>query len=56
MEEYKKIIIDSVTKFLPSCEIYLFGSRARKTHFLDNGAPIETETFAITDAIDQWKS
>jgi predicted nucleotidyltransferase len=31
-DKYKKIIIDIIKKHLPSCKIYLFGSRARKQH------------------------
>ncbi len=30
--DYKKIIIDIVHKHIPTCKIYLFGSRARKTN------------------------
>ena len=29
---YKKILISIIRKYLSECKIYLFGSRARKTH------------------------
>lgn len=31
-KEYQEIIIATITKHIPSCKIYLFGSRARKKH------------------------
>jgi predicted nucleotidyltransferase len=47
-ENYKKTIVSIVTKLLPNCRIYLYGSRARQDHSegsdidiaLDNNAPI----------------
>ncbi len=31
-DKYKKIILEIINKYIPECKIYLFGSRARKTH------------------------
>ena len=47
-DEYKNILVEIVRKHLPQSQIYLFGSRARKTNqpesdidiAIDNGAPI----------------
>ena len=30
--EYKKLLVKIITKNVPTCKIYLFGSRARKTN------------------------
>ncbi len=32
IDEYKKELLSIIHKHLPSCKVYLFGSRARKTH------------------------
>lgn len=32
MKNFKNIIIETIKKHIPECKIYLFGSRARKTH------------------------
>jgi len=47
-ERYKNELVAIIQKTLPGCKIYLFGSRAKKTHrsgadidiALDNAAPI----------------
>ena len=38
-ERYKKTLLDIIHKKLPKCKVYLFGSRARKTH--QSGADID---------------
>lgn len=38
-EKYKSFLIKIIHKYLPNCKIYLFGSRARKTH--RSGADID---------------
>ena len=48
-ERYKEKVVNIIYKKLPSCKIYLFGSRARKTNLsgadidfaLDNSKPID---------------
>lgn len=61
-ERYKQILVGIIRKKLPSCKIYLFGSRARKEHqsgsdidlALDNGAPIGMRTIlALYNEIDE---
>ncbi len=51
---YKEKIIQIITKYLPTCSIYLYGSRARKTHqtgsdidlALDNKSPVSDNILA----------
>ena len=51
---YKDAVVSIVTKQLPECRIYLYGSRARQDHkegsdidiALDNSAPIAWGTLA----------
>lgn len=60
-DTYKKILIDIIDKRIAGCKIWLFGSRARKTHKL--GADIDIaldagriltaqEIFDIQEAIE----
>lgn len=60
-DSYKKTLVELVKQVLPESKIYLFGSRARKTHregadidiALDNGNPIDFRTIClIKDKID----
>jgi len=30
--KYKQVILDIIKKYIPSCKVYLFGSRARKSN------------------------
>jgi len=56
-ERYKQLLVEVILQYLPKCKIYLFGSRARKTHCegadvdlaLDNNTPIE---FSILNKIE----
>lgn len=32
INDYKKELLSIIHKYLPNCKVYLFGSRARKTH------------------------
>ena len=51
---YQKKIVDTISKYLPECSIYLYGSRARQTHAsgsdvdiaLDNKTPIKASILA----------
>ena len=60
--EYKKTLITLITRLVPSCIIYLFGSRARRTHSsgadidiaLDAGHTLDRTTlFSLFDAIEE---
>lgn len=62
VQKYKKEIINIIHKYLPNAKIYLFGSRARKTHSqgadidlaLDSGEKIEFLTlFKIKEEIEE---
>ena len=52
--KYKKLLLDIIYKHLSKCKVYLFGSRARKTHqegsdidlVLDNNKPIDLRIIA----------
>ena len=46
-KKYKKILLDIIEKYVPGCNVYLFGSRARRTH--QSGADVDL-------AIDAGKS
>lgn len=61
-EKYKDFLIKIIKENLPNCKIYLFGSRARKTHrsgadidiALDTGEKIKFEIlFEIQDKIEE---
>jgi predicted nucleotidyltransferase len=53
-EFYKKILLEIIHRQLPTCKVYLFGSRARGTHqpgadidlALDMGKPIDFNIIA----------
>ena len=38
-KKYKKILLTIIEKYVPGCKVYLFGSRARRTH--QSGADID---------------
>ena len=59
---YKKILLEIISKHLPDCKVYLYGSRARKDHSegadidiaLDVQKPIDwTILYKIKDNIDE---
>ena len=61
-EHYKNKLIEIITKYLPDCAIYLYGSRARKDHVagsdidlaLDNKTTINRLVIAqIQEDIDE---
>jgi len=61
-ERYKEKILSAITKILPDCKIYLFGSRASKGKIsfssdidvsIDNNKPLNIKTICkLEDAID----
>lgn len=60
--QYKKIILTIIQRELPSCRVYLFGSRARRTNSpgsdidiaLDNGDKISPYSLSvIKEAIEE---